>query len=523
MTSPAMAVDLPLHMLILLPLLAIPVLLLLRSRSSASRGNGGERLPPGPWALPIIGHLHHLIGRGVLPHRRLRDLARRHGPLMLLRLGEVQTVVASSAEAAREILKAHDLAFATRPMSPMSRLWFQGTGGGVVFAPYGDGWRQLRKICTVELFSHSRVASFRPIRHAEVGRLLRAVAAEAGANQQQTVNLTGRIASYVFAATVRAIIGSREFAERDAYMQMLKEMFRIVPGMSLPDLFPSSSLAMRVSRMPALLARTRNNMHRLMDIIIKEHQEFRSPAGGEEEEDLVDVLLRLQKEAGFQHPLTTQNIKFVMSDMFSAGSETLSTALTWAMAELMRNPRVRHKLQEEIRREFADDGMVMEEKLGNLRYLRMVIKETLRLHPPGPLMVPRECRTPCKVLGYDMPVGLTVLVNVWAISRDPVSWGDTAEEFLPERFEQCDTDFKGVDFEFIPFGAGRRICPGISMALANMELVLTALLFHFDFELPMEMSPKDMDMTEKSGLSMERKGKLFVVAVPRVPVPPAVE
>uniref|UniRef100_A0A0D9VD34 Cytochrome P450 n=1 Tax=Leersia perrieri TaxID=77586 RepID=A0A0D9VD34_9ORYZ len=511
MPLPAMAVYLPLHMLILLPLLAIPVLLLLRSRSSASRGNGGERLPPGPWALPMIGHLHHLIGRGELPHRRLRTLARRHGPLMLLRLGEVQTVVASSAKAASEILKTNDVAFATRPMGRLAQLWYQDSGGGVAYAPYGDGWRQLRKICTMELFSNSRVASFRPIRHAEVGRRLRAVAAEAGANQQQQqqVKLTRRIADYVLDITVRAIIGSREFAERDAYIQMLKEVPEIVPGMGLPDFFPSSSLAMRVSRMPALLARTRGNMHRLMDVIIKEHLEFRAPAtgasGGEEEEDLVDVLLRLQKEAGFQHPVTTENIKFVMLDMFNAGSETSSTALTWAMAELMRNPRVRHKLQEEIRQEFADDGEVMEEKLGNLRYLHMVIKETLRLHPPAPLMVPRQCRTPCQVLGYDMPVGLTVM-------RSSCRSG-----------EQCDKDFKGVDFEFIPFGAGRRVCPGISMALANVELVLTAMLFHFDFELPMGMSPEDMDMTEKLGISMERKAKLFVVVVPRVLVPPAVE
>uniref|UniRef100_A0A0D9VD38 Cytochrome P450 n=1 Tax=Leersia perrieri TaxID=77586 RepID=A0A0D9VD38_9ORYZ len=513
MALPAMAADLPLHLLILLPLLAIPVLLLLSSRTSASRG---KNLPPGPWALPVIGHLHHLIGRAEVPHRRLRELAQRHGPLMLLWLGEVPTVVASSAEAAREILKTNDLAFATRPMGRLAQLWYQASGGGLAYAPYGDGWRQLRKICTVELLSHRRVASFRPIRLGEVGRLLHAIAADAG--EKKPVNLTRRIAAYVFAATVRAIIGSRNFAERDAYMQMLKDVFGIVPGMGLPDLFPSSNLAMRVSRMPALLLRNRSNMHRLMDVIIKEHQEFGAAAGGDgKEEDLVDVLLRLQKEAGFQHPLTTEN------DMFGAGSETSSTTLIWAMAELMRNPHVRHKLQEEIRQEFADDSKVTEEKLGNLSYLHMVIKETLRLHPPGPLMVPHECRTQCQVLGYDVPVGSTVLVNVWAISRDPASWGNTAEEFLPERFEQCDKDFKGADFEFIPFGAGRRICPGISMALANVQLVLAVLLFHFDFELPVGMSPKEMDMTEKSGISTELKAELLVMAVPRFPVPQTAE
>jgi cytochrome P450 len=158
------AVDLAFYIL-LVSHLAIPIVLFFTARPSAR----GTRLPPGPWALPVLGHLHHFAG-GKLPHVAMRDLARRHGPVMLLQLGELPVVVASSPAAAREVMRTHDAAFASRPLSPTSRLWFQGAGG-VSFTPYGDAWRRLRKVCTRELLSVHRV------REDELGRLLRAVAA----------------------------------------------------------------------------------------------------------------------------------------------------------------------------------------------------------------------------------------------------------------------------------------------------------------------------------------------------------
>ena len=210
--------------------------------------------------------------------------------------------------------------------------------------------------------------------------------------------------------------------------------------------------------------------------------------------------------------------------MFAAGSETATTALQWMMAELMRNPRVRHKAQEEVRRALAGNSEVTEDGLGDLHYLRTVVKETLRLHVPGPLLTLRQCRRPCQVLGYDVPEGATVLVNAWAIARDPAHW-DAPEEFVPERFDDQDhrggggRDFKGTDFEFIPFGAGRRMCPGMTFGLAHIELALAALLYHFDLELPGGVDPAGLDMTEEAGITTRRKSDLLVVAATRVPVP----
>ncbi|CAL4970935.1 unnamed protein product [Urochloa decumbens] len=522
--------ELPLHLLLLAFLLAIPLFLLLTTTTKRMRRTPPDtavHLPPSPWALPVIGHLHLLAL--TLPHRAMRDLSRRHGPLILLRFGEVPVVVASTPAAAREIMRAHDAAFASRPMGPMSRLWFQGSDG-ILFAPYGDAWRHLRRFCTQELLSARRVHSFRHARHDELRRLIVSVAFAAGGGGVglPAVNLTEKISNYIADSTVRAIIGSRRLKDRDEYLKMLKGLFAIMPGMSLPDLFPSSRLAMLLSRAPARILAYRRRMRRIMDGIIQDHRDRASTsavagnaAGDEEEEDFVDVLLRLQEEAGSEFPLTTENIKTVMLDIFGASTETSATTLDWAMAELLRNPRIMAKAQREVRESLAaavasgDKDIVTEDSLAkaNLQYLRFVVKETLRLHPPATMLVPRQCRSDCKVLGFDVPAGMTVLVNAWAVGRDPDHW-EEPEVFLPERFETSAAakDFRGADFEFIPFGAGRRICPGMAFGLAHIELALAALLFHFDWALPGGMAAEELDMTEAFGIATPRRRDLLVVA-----------
>uniref|UniRef100_A0A0E0JJ09 Cytochrome P450 n=1 Tax=Oryza punctata TaxID=4537 RepID=A0A0E0JJ09_ORYPU len=506
--------ELPLYVLLLALLVAVPFLCLTRS-SRRHGGGGGSRLPPSPWALPVIGHLHHVAG--ALPHRAMRELARRHGPLMLLRLCELRVVVASTAEAAREVTKTHDLAFATRPITPTGKV-LMADSVGVVFAPYGDGWRTLRRICTLELLSARRVRSFRAVREEEVGRLLRAVR-DAGAGAG-AVNLSERISAYVADSAVRAVIGSR-FKNRAAFLRMLDRRMKLLPAQCLPDLFPSSRAAMLVSRMPRRMKRERQEMMDFIDTIFQEHHESRSAAGDEhQDQDLLDVLLRIQSEDKTNPALTNDNIKTVIIDMFVASSETAATALQWTMSELMRNPRVMRRAQDEVRRALTVAGQdkVTEESLPDLHYLHLVIKESLRLHPPVTMLLPRECREPCRVMGFDVPEGVMVLVNAWAIGRDPAHW-DSPEEFAPERFEGSGAaDFKGTDFEYIPFGAGRRMCPGMAFGLANMELALAGLLYHFDWELPGGMLPGELDMTEALGLTTRRRSDLLLVPAVRVPL-----
>ncbi|KAG2656547.1 desmethyl-deoxy-podophyllotoxin synthase-like [Panicum virgatum] len=501
--------------------LLLPLLLL---KLIARRDGNGMRLPPGPWQLPVIGSLHHLLG-SPLPHRAMARIARRLGapPFIYLRLGEVPVVVASSPAAAREVMKTHDARFATRPWTPTTRVLVEA-GEGLVFARYGALWRQLRRISVLELLSARRVHSFRAVREEEARRLVAAVAAAAAGEGGGAVNVSKRIAVVVTDTAVRAIIGDR-FERREEFLANLAEGVKITSGFNLCDLFPSSMLVRLVSGTERRARETHRRHFELMDLAIKQHEQRRAAAMAqsadgtvEKEEDLIDVLLRIQREGGLEVPLTMGMIKTVILDMFGAGSETSANTLQWAMSELARNPEVMHKAQAEVREKLQGKPMVAEDDLADLRYTKLIIKETLRLHPAVPLLVPRECRESCKVMGYDVPRGTTVFVNVWAISRDPGHWGADAAAFRPERFEAgTAADFKGTDFEFTPFGAGRRMCPGMAFAQASMELALAVLLYHFDWEMPGGMLPGELDMTEEMGIAVRRKNDLYLRPVVRVP------
>ncbi|KAJ3693306.1 hypothetical protein LUZ60_008786 [Juncus effusus] len=467
------------------------------------------KLPPGPRPLPLIGNLHNLFGS--LPHHAFRDLSRQYGSVFLLWIGETPNIIISSPEVAKEVMKLHDLNFSTRPISRTVRIISYG-GKGLFFSPYGEYWRELRKICTLELLSTKRVESFRSIREEEVGNLIGHISS--CLSDGQLVNLSKALGIMVNDMSARIIIGSK-CKNQEMFLKELFVMMELASGSNLVDLFPSSRLASLMSGAEREAKRCCRELDCFLDDVIKQHRERKTIEGnGElEQEDFVQVLLRIHDDGKHKDFIDMQTVKKVIFDALAAGSENATTILEWAMSELIRNPRVMKEAQSEIRELLKGCTNVSESDLINLKYLHLVITETLRLHPPVPLLIPRQCQETCRISGYDIPKGASVLVNAWTICRDPKYWEDP-EEFKPERFINSSVDFKGTDFEFLPFGAGRRMCPGMSFGLANIELPLASLLYHFDWNLPNGITPEEIDMSESFKIALQRKTHLHLLPVP---------
>uniref|UniRef100_A0A0E0M6Y1 Cytochrome P450 n=1 Tax=Oryza punctata TaxID=4537 RepID=A0A0E0M6Y1_ORYPU len=493
------------------------LLVVVLSKLKSFRAIPKLNLPPGPWTLPVIGSIHHLIG-GQNICRAMRGLARKHGPLMQVWFGELPAVVASSPEAAEAILRTHDLAFADRYCSTTLRT-ITFDAADMAFAPYGERWRQLRKICVLEALGAAKVRSSRRVREEEASRMVLDLAA-ASSPDAAAVDLTGRMAKLVNDTVVRASIGGR-CEHRDEFLDALATSVSLSSGMNVADVFPSWRLMRVLGSSVRRALDTRRRMKRIIEQVIQERKEFmaaNSCGEGEPAADecFLDVLLRLQREGSSPIQITNDTMVALLFDMFAGGTETTATALNWTMAELIRSPRVMAKVQAEVRLALQGKNTVTEDDITELTYLKMVIKEALRLHCPVPFLGPRKCRETCQVMGYDILKDTTVLVNVWAICRDSKYW-DEPEEFKPERFEDSTIDFKGTYFEFLPFGAGRRMCTGVTQGLASMEIALASLLYHFDWKLPNGMDPKDVDMEDAPGIVSAKRTRLLVYPITRIP------
>ncbi|RYQ80393.1 hypothetical protein Ahy_Scaffold1g106836 isoform D [Arachis hypogaea] len=463
-------------------------------------------LPPGPWKLPIIGNIHQVALAGPLPHRSLRELAKKYGPFMHLKLGENSTVVISSAKLAKEVLKTYDGSFQKRPLLAAVPTLVYGPAD-IVFSPSSDYWRDMRKICTLELLSKKKVQSLAFIREAEMERTIQKIRESAGSR----INLSDMIFHLISVTVYRAAFGNSN-TDHAGFIRLTKEAMQILGGFHLGDLFPSIKPLFYLSGLKSKVENLHKRHDKIMEDIIKEHQKKQREGKSDvEEEDLVDVLLRVQQSGSLQTNLTITHVKAVIGDIFAAGTDTSASTLEWAMSEMVRNPRVMAKSQAEVREAFRGKQRIHESDVDKLSYLKSVMKETLRLHPPTPLLIPRECTERNTIGGYEIGVGTRVMVNAWAMGRDPEYWHD-AEKFIPERFDgNCSIGFRGTSFEYLPFGAGRRICPGIAFGLATIMFPLALLLYHFNWELPGAIKPEDLDMTEHFGLAMERKNDLCLI------------
>ncbi|XP_078154079.1 desmethyl-deoxy-podophyllotoxin synthase-like [Carex rostrata] len=498
----------------LLLALALPCLLLLvlslRFLQKQATHNCKSNLPPGPQTLPFIGSLHHLV-TATLPHHALRDLAQLHGPVMLLRAGQMDLVVLTSREAAKEVMQTQDSNIANRPALYAANCIFYGTTD-IIFSN-GPYWRQMRRICVSELFSPKQVKSLSSKWKEEINSLLKSFSLVSGKSPVNLSTWTYELSNNI---VIRAAFGGN-FKMRQVYLEALQEEVELLSGFNLSDLFPSLSwLDVKMRRRVA-------RVHRKLDLVLEEfvQEHLKNSKRGEEEieYDFVDALIDIKERGDLELPITMDNIKAIILDIFNGGTETTATTITWAMAELIKHPDVMAKAQTEIR-QLASKSSDENTNTNSLSYLQLVIKETLRMHPPAPLLIPRQCKESCEILGYTIPTGARMVINAWALGRNPEYWNDP-DEFKPERFETSSTgiDFKGKNFEFVPFGAGRRICPGLKFGVTMVEDALTNLLLHFDWQLPDGMKAEDVDMTENFGIVAAKKKPLYLVPTLRVPLP----
>ncbi|KAH6819495.1 hypothetical protein C2S51_003098 [Perilla frutescens var. frutescens] len=487
--------------------ITFPILISFLFLWSTYKSAKNKRLPPSPPKLPILGNLHQLSS---LPHQDLHAMARKHGPLMLLHFGSVPVLIASSADAAAEIMKTHDVTFASRPGYKAFKKLYYG-GKDVAFSPYGEYWRQMKSIFVLQLLSNKRVQSFHSIREEETSLLLRKIEESEG----RYVNLSEMFSEFTNDVICRSAFGSkfRESENRKELLRILEEFMALLGAICIGDFIPWLSWIDRVSGFDKKLDRASKAMDDFLENLLQERIETSEGSDGldKDEQNFVDIMLQVHDENKVGASITREDIKALLVDVLAGGTDTISTTLEWAMTELLRHPIVLEKLQNEVREIAEDTKNITDNDLVKMHYLKAVIKETLRYHPALPLLVPRVASKDVTIKGYDILAGTVTMINAWTIGRDAATWED-AERFRPERFLESSIDFKGVDFEFIPFGAGRRGCPGITYAVAAMEFLLANIVQKFNWKLGDGAQGIDLDTIEAPGIAVHRANPLFAVA-----------
>ncbi|KAK9289984.1 hypothetical protein L1049_008146 [Liquidambar formosana] len=444
------------------------------------------RPPPSPPALPFIGHLHLLTS--VLP-TTFQTLAHRYGPLMQLRIGTAKCVVASDTAVAKEIFKTQDLNFSSRPEFGSSE-YFIYRGSRFVMAQYGEYWRFMKKLCMTRLLAVPQLDKFLHIREQEVTKLVESLMERSreGKPADMTMDLT-TLTNNIICRMAMSARCSGTSNDAKVVKDLVKECLVLAGKLSVGDAFGPLKVFNMFGNGKMMISAVQR-YDQLVERIMKEHEEKAMNGCAETEvKDLMDILLEIQKDPCAEVKLSRVDIKSFLLDVFMAGTDTSSAAMQWAMAHLINNPKMFNKLREEINSVVGTNRLVKESDIPNLPFLRAVVRETLRLHPSAPLII-RECAEDCKINGYDVKAKTRVLVNVFAIMRDPNEWKDP-NEFMPERFlvnsgekiGEHQMEIKGQNFRYLPFGSGRRGCPGASLALLVMHVTIGALVQCFDWKV----------------------------------------
>ncbi|XP_058185709.1 nicotine N-demethylase CYP82E4-like [Rhododendron vialii] len=479
--------------------------------------------PPGAW--PIIGHLRLLRGRAPLA-RTLGAMADKYGPVFLFRLGVHPVLVVSNWESFKECFTTNDITLASRPQSEASKyLGYNMAGFG--FAPYGPYWRGMRKLVAVELLSAHRLELFKHVRVSEIDSSIKQLYSLSKTNRpdEEALAIIPWLEQLTLNIITRMVSGRRYFDRTGAqdpgagnFRRVIKEFMYLSGVFVLADVIPFPPLAW--VDLGGKLRNVKRVMRELDGIVqswIEEHVgERRGGEREEDEEDFIDVMLSGIDEGGSCGHTRETIIKGTILNLILAGSDTTSINLTWVLSNLLNNRPALTRAQEEIDTQIGKTRWVEESDVKSLVYLQAIVKETLRLYPPGPLSVPHQATEDCEIGGYNIPKGTRVFPNLWKLHRDPRVWPDP-EEFLPERWlagnHAAGLDVSGKNFEFGPFGSGRRSCPGATFAMQVTQLTLARLIQGFELATP---GNKAVDMSEGLGITLPKVRPLEVVITPRL-------
>ncbi|XP_061992926.1 geraniol 8-hydroxylase-like [Rosa rugosa] len=466
----------------------------------ALHGRTRVRLPPGPKPFPLVGNLFEL---GDKPYLSLTKLSQRYGPIISLQLGQVTTVVASSSAMAKEILRNHDQFLYNRTVPDALRAFKDYS---LPWLPVSPRWRNIRKICNSQLFATKDLDANRAGRRVKVQELIASVkdsmvkgaAVDIGeAAFKSTLNLLSRTCFSMDLAETGS--GSSDTARE--FKEIVWGIMEEAGKPNLGDYFP----VLRKLDPQGIRRRFANYFLRMLGFIgsiVNKRLESRKVHDYVTSNDMLDTLINISQEKNEEDMNNSQVVDHLFLVLFAAGTDTTSATLEWAMAELLHNPNSLSKAQEELDQMIGKGKPIEESDIARLPYLQAIIKETFRLHPAVPLLLPRKAEIDVEIGGYIVPKGAQVLVNVWAIGRDPGIW-DNPDSFMPERFLDNQIDVMGKNFELIPFGGGRRICPGLPLAMRMLHLMLGSLINCFDWKLEDGVVPETMNMEDKFGLTLQ--------------------
>ncbi|KAF7844711.1 geraniol 8-hydroxylase-like [Senna tora] len=468
------------------------------------------KYPPGPSPFPIIGNILQL---GTKPHHSLTNLSKTYGPIMTLKLGNITTIVISSPQLAREVLQKNDKIFSSRTIPNAARAHDHHILS-MVWMPPSAQWRVLRRVCATKVFSSQKLDSTQTIRQRKVQELVNHVGVCCKKGEALDIGevvfttVLNSISNTFFSKDLGHYNASDKAQEfKDIIWGIMEEVGRPNVVDFFPILGPLDPQRVR--------ARTKGYAGKLiefLDGIIDERLRIGASEIMESKgcNDVLDSLIQLMMEENSQ--VSRPLLVHLFLDLFIAGIDTTSSTVEWAMAELLYNPKKLEEAKHELQLALHKGEQFEESHISKLPFLKAVVKETLRLHPPAPFLIPHKSEEDVELRGFLVPKNSQILINVWAMGRDSRIW-ENPNQFMPERFLKSEIDFKGHDFELIPFGAGRRICPGLPLANKIVHNILASILHCYDWKLDDSLKAEDMDMSEKFGITLNKAMPLRAIPI----------